>query len=331
MRRGSGRSLLAGLAVVLWSGCAAPPAAAQSAAGDTFRDCDACPEMVVLPAGRFHMGSPPSERSRTRHEGPRRAIRIDAPFSAGKYQVTRAQFAAFARAAPAPATGAGCVVFDPDSGTLRRDEAARDWRRPGYAQQDDHPVVCVAWVEARAYVEWLSRETGRRYRLLSETEWEYAARAGSNTSRPWGDVPAQSCRHANLADESFARDVSRGPGRSWYPGWHACRDGFGFTSPVGRFEANRFGLHDMIGNAWEWVEDCWNDAHGSADAGAAPRLSGDCARRVYRGGAWRSYPEFGRSAQRQHGAAGMRHALIGFRVARSIENPQRPSEPRTRP
>ena len=332
MNRVLNRPLVAGMgavlrclaAALLWSGFTLLTQAAQSIAQEgSFRDCDECPEMVVVPAGSFVMGSPRGERDRATHEGPQRTIRIDVPLAVGRYEITRAQFAAFSRTVAMQSQGGGCSVFDAAKADFRRDESVRDSHRPGYPQGDDHPAVCVSWTEAKAYADWLSQKTGQRYRLLSEAEWEYAARAGTATSRPWGDDPALSCRHANLADETFVREVSRGPGRSWYPGWHACRDGFAFTAPVGRYQANRFGLHDMIGNVFEWVEDCWNESHAGASAGAGPQLSGDCALRVYRGGAWRSYPGFARSAHRANSAIELRHALIGFRVARSVENPRR--------
>jgi len=312
----TGASLCLGFALLAQG--AQPPAPAES-----FRDCGECPEMVVVPAGSFVMGSPTGERDRTAHEGPQRTVQVNAPFAAGRYEITRAQFAAFSRAAPTRAHGGGCVVFDAAKANFGRDENARQWHQPGFPQMDDHPVVCVGWTEAQAYVDWLSRRTGERYRLLSEAEWEYAARAGAMTSRPWGDDTALSCGHANLADETFVKQVSRGPGRSWYPGWHACRDGYAFTATVGRYQANRFGLHDMIGNAWEWVEDCWNESHAGAPGGSGPRLTGNCALRVYRGGAWRSYPGFGRSALRSKLEAATRHALIGFRVARTLAVPPR--------
>ena len=307
------------VSMLLWLACAVPAPGAQPAAPHgEFRDCDGCPEMVVVPAGSFVIGSPAGERDRASSEGPQRRVQVGAAFAVGKYEITRAQFAEFSRAVAARPQADGCLAFDPSDADFRRDASGRDWRRPGYPQTDDHPAVCIAWTEAKSYADWLSTKTGQRYRLLSESEWEYAARAGSGSSRPWGDDPAQSCRHANLADETFVREVSRGPRGSWYPGWHACRDGYAHTAPVGRYQPNRFGLHDMIGNAWEWVEDCWNDSHALASSDASPRLAGDCASRVYRGGAWHSYPRFGRSAQRSGAAAGYRHALIGFRVARAL-------------
>ncbi len=269
------------------------------------------------------MGSPATERDRAISEGPQHPMRIDVAFAVGKYEVTRAQFAAFSRAVPARPPGRGCIVFDAAMADFRLDETARGWSRPGYSQGEDHPVVCVTWMDATSYVAWLSTKTGQRYRLLSEVEWEYAARAGAATSRPWGDDPARACVHANLADETFVRQIPRGTGRSWYPGWHACRDGHEYTAPVGRYQANRFGLHDMIGNAWEWVEDCWNASYAEAPAGSGPALTGDCAQRVYRGGAWRSYPGFGRSAQRSKADPGIGHSLIGFRVARALEEARR--------
>lgn len=307
------------VSALLWLVCAVPAQAAHPAEpGGAFRDCDLCPEMVVVAAGSFVIGSPANERDRQSHEGPQRTIRIENAFAAGKYEITRAQFAEFSRAVPARPHGEGCMAFDPSDADFRRDGSGRDWRRPGYPQGDDHPAVCVDWTEAKSYADWLSKRTGHRYRLLSEGEWEYAARAGAGTSRPWGDLPAQSCRHANLVDQTFVREVSRGPRGSWYPGWHACSDGYAYTAPVGRFQPNAFGLHDMIGNVWEWVEDCWNESHALASGDASPRLTGDCASRVYRGGAWHSYPPFGRSAQRSRAGAGYRHALIGFRVARAL-------------
>jgi formylglycine-generating enzyme required for sulfatase activity len=307
--------------VLLAFGCAG---AVHGAGPDgIFRDCDVCPEMVKVPAGTFIMGSPATERDRAANEGPQRTVRIDAPFAVGRHEVTRAQFAAFAGA------GAGigskrrllrlrCREIQLSLGCRGAGLAAA--RLPAAGRSSGR---VRRWHEAKAYVEWLSKKTGRDYRLLSEAEWEYAARAGATTSRPWGDDPNRSCAHANLADDTLVREVTRGTGARWYAGWHACRDRYAFTAPVGRLGANRFGLHDMIGNAWEWVEDCWNDSYSGAPADARPRLAGDCAQRIYRGGAWRSYPGLGRSAQRSKAETGVRHALIGFRVARTLENPPR--------
>ena len=303
--------------VVLLGAATAAHSADLGKPGQTFRDCPDCPDMVIVPAGRFTMGSPPREPERGNHEGPQRAVAVNGAFAIGRHEVTRAQFAAFSRETPAGGQGPGCVVWIAAAADFKRNETLRDGRAPGYPQGDDHPAVCVSWDEARAYAEWLSRKTGKRYRLLSEAEWEYAARAGTLTSRPWGDDPANACRQANLADETFVHDVRRS--QKWYEGWHACRDGYAYTAPVGRLEPNAFGLHDMIGNAWEWVEDCWNESHAGAPDDSGPRRTGDCARRVYRGGGWRSYPQFGRSAQRSRAEPGLQHALIGFRVARALD------------
>jgi formylglycine-generating enzyme required for sulfatase activity len=272
--------------------------------------------MIVLPAGSFVMGSPAGEKQRRNDEGPQRKVRIDTSFAVSKFEITRAQFSRFESEVAATPGQRACRVYVPALGDFRVDSAPASWTRPGYPQGDDHPVTCIAWTEAKAYVEWLSAKTGRRYRLLSEAEWEYAARAGAQTSRPWGDDPNKSCAHANLADETLSLEVPRG-GRAWYPGFHGCRDGYSYTAPVGRYAANRFGLHDMLGNVWEWVEDCWHAQH--TEATSAPRTSADCAQRVYRGGAWRSYPELARSALRQKAAPRDRHALLGFRVARTLE------------
>lgn len=294
------------------------PATAQAQApGASFRDCPDCPEMIVVPAGDFTIGSPQSEKDRIDAESPPRRMRIEHPFAVGKFEITRAQFERYRKASPSSAPLGRCMVYDIAIANFREQASPQPWMRPGYTQQDDHPAVCVSWDEAKAYADWLSRHTGQRYRLLSEVQWEYAARAGSTTSRPWGDDPDRSCRQANLADETFAREVPR-HGQPWYPGWHRCRDGYAYTAPVGRFDANAFKLHDMLGNAWEWVEDCWNPSLSALPPGGASATTGDCSQRVYRGGAWRSYPTFGRSARRSKMESHHRHALVGFRVARDI-------------
>jgi len=306
-------SLLVGLA--LW--LAVPTAVHAQAPGTSFRDCAECPEMIVVPAGSFTMGSPRSETDRTDAEGPPRQIRFEHAFAAGKFEITRGQFALFQRESSSSVASGTCMVYDKAIANFRVHASPQPWLRPGFAQHDDHPVVCVSWDEAKAYTDWLSKRSGQRYRLLSEAQWEYAARAGSGTSRPWGDDPAASCRHANLADETFTREVPRNDQR-WYPGWHQCRDGYAYTATVGRFEGNAFKLHDMLGNAWEWVEDCWNASLAAVSANGAPVAAGDCSQRVYRGGAWRSYPSLARSARRSKMDRDHRHALVGFRVAREI-------------
>jgi formylglycine-generating enzyme required for sulfatase activity len=269
--------------------------------------------MVVIPPGSFTMGSSPSETSRegvpdkfAAREKPSHGVRVGAPLAVGMFLVTRAEFARFVQATGYSPIGS-CEIYD---GSKWNYEVARSWRDPGFPQSDRDPVVCVSWDDARAYVQFLSRETGRFYRLLTEAEWEYAARGGRSTTRWWGDSSADQCRYANGADETAKRR---------FPDWTvaACRNGYVFTSPVGSFAANPFGLHDMLGNAKQWVEDCWRKDYDRAPADAAVAVtSGDCGGRVRRGGSWSDNPWGLRAATRFDGSSGDRGSNIGFRVAR---------------
>lgn len=278
------------------------------AAGTVFRDCADCPAMVVIPPGRFSMGSPAGEAGRFADEGPQHAVAIRRAYAAGRYEVTRGQFAAFAQATGYAA--AGCHEWN--GGYWEKNDAL-SWRNPGFAQSDDDPVVCVSWQDARAYADWLARRSGKRYRLLTEAQWEYAARAGSAASRPWGEHAAAACGHGNVADASARSGVSGAS--SWTT--HECDDGKAHTAPVGSYQPNAFGLYDMIGNAWEWTEDCWNAGYADAPANGAARLSGDCAQRVLRGGSWFNTPQSARSASRYRSPVDFRFNCYGFRVART--------------
>ena len=276
--------------------------------GGTFRDCVDCPEMVVLPPGSFAMGSPPDEEGRYGNEDPVREVALGESFAVGVREVTRGQYAAFVRES-GYAGGSSCWVYEEGEW---KERAARGWRDPGYGQTGDHPVVCVSWTDALAYVEWLSRKTGAAYRLPSEAEWEYAARGGTPMSRHWGDDSSDQCLYANGADQAAKRREA---------GWTlvaSCDDGYLATSPVGRFEANAFGLRDALGNAWEWTRDCWNESHRSAPGDGRARERGDCSRRVRRGGSWSSFPRFLRSASRYWNGFDRRVSDVGFRVAREL-------------
>ncbi len=272
--------------------------------GDTFRDCATCPEMVVLPAGKFTMGSPEGERGRYDDEGPQRQVTIPEPFAVGKYEVTIGQYAEFVRETKHK-TG-NCSY--PGDGS---------WRDPGFKQSNEHPVVCVSWDDAITYVYWLSLKTGHEYRLLTETEWEYAARAGTTSEYHFGRVILGNQANYNNKNEG--------------------------TVVVGSFPANAFGLHDMHGNVWEWVEDCWHDDYTGAPMNSNAWLSGcrkgsenDCryysgdalsickelivgkVLRVLRGGSWDNDSKSVRSAARDGGSAAYLHSYLGFRVARTL-------------
>ena len=279
--------------------------------GAEIRDCPDCPPMVVMPLGAYSMGSPSKERGRKNTEGPVHRVTIERPFAAGRHEVTRRQFRRFVDETGHSAQ-AGCQTFGRGEWKWRDEES---WLEPGFAQTDDHPVVCVSWEDARAYVEWLSMKTGKSYRLLSESEWEYAARGGTQTARYWGDRPSQACRYANVLDRSYRKKYSRRNATI-----HQCDDGFAATSPVGSRAKNQFGLYDMLGNVWEWVEDCWHAGHSRSSADASARNGGgDCSRRVARGGSWGSTRDFVRSAVRANVGSGNRFSDGGFRVARSLE------------
>ncbi len=290
--------------------------------GTVFQDCAECPHMVVIPAGEFTMGSPASEAGRGLDEGPQRVVSIARPFALERNEVTVAEFKRFVEEtgyrteAERDTRAQGCAGF------IYADPAARSpaappftsWRNPGLAQAqaDPHPVLCVSWNDASAFAQWLSKKTGKRYRLPTEAEWEYAARAGSSSSRYWGDDPEQACRYANVADQSRFQTWSFGQK-------HECTDGHYFTAPAGGYAPNRFGLYDMIGNVWEWTEDCWNASYAGAPADGSAWLAGDCTQRVLRGGSWSTVPRYARSATRFKNPADFRDNLTGFRLARTLE------------
>ena len=294
----------------------APPAAAAAAAagaavpspGTLIQDCAECPELVATPAGEYTMGSGPKEKMREPDEEPAHRVRIAASVAVGKFEVTRAQYAAFVKESGREHKP-GC---NSTRGGFFHKNPKATWQNPGFEQKDNEPVVCVSWDDAQAYVQWLSKKAVKPYRLLNEAEWEYVARAGSTGSRHWAEADnAAVCRYASVADTSY-KGVS--PGSPMFP----CSDGFAYTSPVGRFPANSFGVHDMLGNAWEWIEDCWNEGYAGAPELAAPRLSGSCTERVFRGGAWNSPPSTLRAAYRDRSSKDERHDNLGFRVARSL-------------
>ena len=271
--------------------------------GRRFRDCPECPEMVVVPAGSFMMGSPASDEGRVDDEGPQHRVTVAEPFAVGVHEVTRGEFARFVRETNR-SMGSSCWVWAEGTWAER---SGRSWRNPGFAQTDRHPVVCVSWEDARAYVRWLSGKTDQRYRLLSESEWEYVARARTRTARYWGESESGQCRHANGADASTAFE------------WRvSCNDGHARTSPVGTYTGNGFGLQDVLGNVWEWTQDCRNDGYGGAPGDGRAWEQGDCRRRGVRGGSWFDLPRLLRAASRVWYTSGVRDGVLGFRIARTL-------------
>jgi formylglycine-generating enzyme required for sulfatase activity len=243
---------------------------------------------VWLPAGCFGMGSPASEAGRDPDEGPVHEMCVDG-FWMGKTEVTNAQYRKFN------------INYDSEN------------YREYPLNADNQPVVWISWQEAKAFADWLSaRSSGLyRFRLPTEAEWEYACRAGAATARFWGADPDQSCRYANVAD-----DTAR---RRW-PHWetHDCNDGYEVTAPVGSFEPNAFGLYDMLGNAFEWCEDTYSEDAYRKHQRNNPIYTGEGSERVIRGGAWYSWPAGGRCAGRSdHPPEGTtRDYFLGFRLLR---------------
>jgi len=288
------------------------------APGDEFKDCDACPVMVVLPAGTFTMGSPENEEGRSSNEGPLHDVTISTPFAVGKFEVTRGQFAAFVDATQHNASTT-CAIWTGSKWkrTYRSRWKTQDstWRDPGYAQTDDHPISCVSWDDAAAYVVWLARKTGESYRLLSESEWEYAARGqtkpGSYPRFHFGNATSDLCDYANGADRSTPYKWTN----------RTCSDGVGAaTASVGEFRPNAFRLHDMLGNVSEWIEDCGAFSYKRTPWDGSAADESHCYHRGARGGNWISGPEGLRSAHRYNAGFNERksYSSFGFRVARTL-------------
>jgi len=313
--------------LLLWLGLAASPRVFAEEPLRTFRDCADCPEIVAVPAGEFLMGAEIEEPRRlglpefwATREQPTHRVLIRRPFALGKYEVTRHEFARFVAAsgyAPAP----GCWHF---VGTEWLFDESRSWSDAKIGETDDHPVTCINWHDAVAYLEWLSEETSQRYRLASEAEWEYAVRAGTTTAYWFGDDPGEICKFVNLGDldtqDLFRWDKTqiKYDKMSDWKG-QPCRDGFATLAPVRATIANPFGVHGMLGNANEWVADCWNDDHRSAEADQTARLTGvDCGLRVMRGQGWTAVAASTRAAFRLKMNATDRRFTFGFRVARDL-------------
>jgi formylglycine-generating enzyme required for sulfatase activity len=257
---------------------AAPPAIWRvPGALAAFKDCAGCPQMLVIPAGEFTMGSPPSEQgAETQHR-----VTIAAPFAVGKFEITFDEWGACVK-------DGGCDGYWPDD---------QHWGR------GKRPVIDVSWEKAKAYVSWLSAKTGKTYRLLSEAEWEYAARAGTTTTYYTGDsLSPRAANYDGSEDGSGPSDVNRKK-----------------TMPVGSFPPNAFGLHDMHGNVIEWVEDCWHDDYtAAAPTDGSAWLEGNCDGRVMRGGSWEDSQTELRSGARLGEFKDQSSYADGFRVARNL-------------
>jgi formylglycine-generating enzyme required for sulfatase activity len=266
---------------------------------DTFRECADCPEMVLIPTGEFMMGSPESEAERYIQEGPQHRVKIDRPIALGKLKVTRDQFEAFVRETN-HSSGDRCYTIEGGEIEERLD---RSFRSPGFVQEGNHPAVCVNWYDAKAYVAWLTKKTGKLYRLPTESEWEYAARAGTTTPFWWG---------ASISTEQANYD-----GTTTYAGGNKGEN-LQKTAPATNYKPNAWGLYQVHGNAFEWIEDCWNNSYSNAPADSSAALSGNCTRHVRRAGAW-NYPAATlRAAYRDSRPASTRGSNMSLRVARTV-------------
>lgn len=258
--------------------------------GARFRDCADCPDMVVIPDGKFIMGTPLDELGRSSDEGPMHEVTFDRPFAIGLYEVTFAEWDA--------CTAAHACGNLPEDG---------NWGR------GRRPVINVSWHDAQEYVRWLRSKTGEDYRLPSEAEWEYAARAGTITPRFWEEREI-ACAFANVYDASGQR-VHRYEWENF-----SCIDAQQSTAPVGAFLPNKFGLYDMLGNVWEWTADCWIPDYENAPEDGRARdkdfTGADCRRHVTRGGSWQNVAWATRSGYRNWQGSEMRSKQIGFRIAR---------------
>jgi formylglycine-generating enzyme required for sulfatase activity len=248
---------------------------------DSFKECDVCPEMVVVPAGSFLMGSPADEPERVSSEEPQHQVTFARQFAVGRFSVTFAEWDA-------------CMA---DGGCTGKRPWDADWGR------DKRPAIYVSWDDAKIYLEWLSRKTGKHYRLLSESEREYVTRAGTTTPFWFGSSisPQQANYDGNLAYNNGARGENRQR-----------------TLPVDSFQPNPWGLYQVHGNVWEWTEDCWNGNYNGAPTDGSAWTSGNCSRRVLRGGSWLFSAKLLRSADRFMIASANRLNVIGFRVARTL-------------
>lgn len=272
---------------------------------DTLQDGTPGPEMVRIPADTFMMGSPTSEIDRDQDEK-QHQLQIEQDFAIGKYEVTVGQFKKFVEATgyktEAEKEG-GCYYW---IDRIWEKDPAKNWRNPGFPQDKNQPVVCISWNDAMAYAKWLTKQTGRQYRLPTEAEWEYAARAGTTTAYYWGDNPNEGCHYANGADQMAKAQFSNMTIMN-------CQDGFVYTAPVGGFQPNAFDLYDILGNVWEWTcseydENYYGGEKICVDSNPSSQI------RVFRGGAWDYDPHYLRAAYRSKFQPDIRQNSIGFRL-----------------
>ena len=281
------------------------------------------PGMVHITGGQFRMGCSSGDRLCDKYEKPAHDV-VVAAFGMSRTEITVGQFRSFidstghvTDAEKNSAGFEGCYVWTENGGISRSNaswkwQKGKSWRNPGYAQNGKYPATCVSWNDASAYAKWLGSVTGKHYRLPTEAEWEYAARAGHASRYDFGDDAKKLCRYANGADKTPSPNGSNWSGRL------KCTDEHWFSAPVATFQANALGLHDMQGNVWEWVEDTWSPGYQNTPTDGRAHLTGQAEQRVLRGGAWDGGEKMLRVTNRSKGKAGSRAAMTGFRL---VANP----------
>jgi formylglycine-generating enzyme len=273
-----------------------------------LKDCPDCPQLVVIKPGSFTMGSPVTEEGREEGET-QHQVTILKSFGLGKYSVTKGEFRQFVKESGYNAKGK-CSSLDAKGDMIESEQF--NWEAPGFEQTDKDPVICVNANDAEAYAAWLTKKTGNAYRLPSEAEYEYAARAGTTTARYWGESQDDGCKYANGIG-SEAQKVFWGK-------FVKCDDGFVYTSPVGNYKPNAFGLYDMLGNAWVWLADCWHDSLKGAPDNGSPWVEKGCTSRIMKGGSFISNHTSLRSASRHKAGTEQRFHNYGIRIARDINS-----------
>lgn len=303
--------------------------ASSTPAADALQDCPDCPRMIVIPGGTFTIGSPENEPERKKSEGPRHEIKVTS-FAIGETEVTRGQYAIFVKETQREAHGCFTFGFNHPASLVFSDQLTQEqmdphasWRNPGFEQTDKHPVTCISWQDAKDYAQWLAHKTGRAYRLPSEAEWEYSARAGTTSTFTWGSDEEDACRHANVGDPSLLRanpilreqvETALRTGQLNLRFVH-CDDGSPYTAAVGRYQRNAFGLYDTIGNVWEYVADCRQE---SLPQSGLAQVEPSCEFRRVRGGSWDDSPPELRPARRSRVKPDVPRNDGGFRLARDL-------------
>ena len=286
--------LMFGFMLIAVSHTAVAATTAKQLYNFTDAKTEQAPELVLIPEGKFTMGDIQTDGAK--NERPVHEVSIEKPFAIGKYEVTVAQFSRFVKATgyvTDAEKGGNCYTYNNSRFWIWVEQ--RNWREPGFSQNENHPVVCVSWRDALAYTQWLSKTTGENYRLPSEAEWEYVARAGTDTSWHWGN--SDDCKSANCCTGVMWLDKQ--------------------TRDVGSYAANNFGLHDTAGNVWEWTASPYTETYNGSETKVLS-ADVDASAMVVRGGSWYRFEAFSRSASRGGNWPQSRYSDVGFRVVRDV-------------